>query len=173
MISYSSQEPRHFADKGLYSQSCGFSSRPVWAWKLDHKGGWAPKNGCFWTVVLEKTLENPLDSKEIKPAHPKGNPAWIFIGRTDAEAEAPILHWTWCEEPAHWKRPWCWERLKIGGERGNIGWDGWMVSLTQWTWVWANPRDGEGQGSLACCTSWGCKESHIIEWLSNSNNKMR
>ena len=82
---------RHrFANKGLYSQSYGFSSSHVWMWELDHKEGWAPKNWCFWIVVLEKTLESPLDST-IKSVNVKGNQPWIFIGRTDAEAEAPIL----------------------------------------------------------------------------------
>ena len=77
--------------QGLCSQSYGFSSSHVWMWELDHKESWAPKNCCFWTVVLEKTLESPLDCKEIKPVHPIGNQSWIFIGRTDAEGEAPIL----------------------------------------------------------------------------------
>ena len=81
----------YFANKDPYSQSYGFSSSPVWMWEWDHKANWAPKNWCFWTVVLEKTLENPLDCKEIKPVNPKGNHSWIFIGRTDAEAETPIL----------------------------------------------------------------------------------
>ena len=81
----------HFANKGPYRQSCGFSSRPVWMWELDHKEGWAPKNWCFGTVVLEKTLESSLDRKESKPVNLKGNQPWILIGRTDAEAEAPIL----------------------------------------------------------------------------------
>ena len=81
----------YFADKGLYSQSCGFSNSHVWMWKLDHKESWALKNWCFWTVVLEKTLESPLDSKEIQPVHPKGNQTWIFIGRNDAKAETPIF----------------------------------------------------------------------------------
>ena len=81
----------YFADKGPYSQSYGFSSSHVWTWELDHKERWAPKNWCFWTVVLEKILGSPLDCKEIKPAHPKGTQSWIFIGRTDAEAEASIL----------------------------------------------------------------------------------
>ena len=89
-------------DKGPSSQSYGFSSSHVWKWELDNKEGWAPKNWCFWTVVLEKTLENPLDCKESKP---KGNQSWIFIGRTDAEAETPILLATSCEELTHWKRP--------------------------------------------------------------------
>ena len=78
-------------DKGPYSQSYGFSSSHVWMWELDHKEGWALKNWCFWTVVLKKTLESPLDCKEIQPVHPKGKQSWIFIGRTDAKAEAPIL----------------------------------------------------------------------------------
>ena len=81
----------HFANKGLYSQSYGFSSSHVWMWDLDHNEGWMPKNWCFWIVVLEKTLESPLDSKDIKPVNPKGNQPWIFIGRTDAEAEALVL----------------------------------------------------------------------------------
>ena len=80
---------RHLADKGPSSQSYGFSSSRVWMWELNHKESWAPKNWCFWTVVLEKTLESPLDCKEIKPVSPKGNQSWIFIGKTDAEA--PIL----------------------------------------------------------------------------------
>ena len=80
-----------FADKGLSSQSYGCSSGHVWMWELDYEESWAPKNWCFWTVVLENTLESPLDCKEIKPVNPKGNQSWIFIGRTDAEAEAPIL----------------------------------------------------------------------------------
>ena len=81
----------YFTDKGLSSQSYGFSSSHVWMWELDHKKSWAPKNWCFWTVVLEKTLESPLECKETQLSNPKGNQSWIFTGRTDAEAEAPIL----------------------------------------------------------------------------------
>ena len=81
----------YFAKKGPYSQSYGFSSTHVWMQELDYKESWTLKNGCFWTVVLEKTLENPLDCKEIKPVYAKGNQPWIFIGKTDAEAEAAIL----------------------------------------------------------------------------------
>ena len=77
--------------QGPSSQSYGFSSGHVWMWELDYKESWAPKNWCFWTVVLEKTLESPLDCKEIKPVHPKGDQSWVFIGRTDAEGESPIL----------------------------------------------------------------------------------
>ena len=86
------KKQRHYiANKGLSSQSYGFSSGHVWMWELDHKQSWALKNRCFWTVVLEKTLESPLDWKEIQPIHPKGDQSWILIGRTDAEAETPIL----------------------------------------------------------------------------------
>ena len=81
----------YFVNKGLYSQSYGFSSSHVWMWEMDHKESWVLKNLCFWTVVLEKTLESPLNCKEIKPVNPKGNQSWIFIGRTDAEAKVPIL----------------------------------------------------------------------------------
>ena len=86
------KQRHYFADKGLSSQSYSFFSSHVWMWKLDHKESWAPKNWCFWTVVLEKTLESPLDCKEIQPVHPKGDQSWIFIGRTDAETGTPI-HW--------------------------------------------------------------------------------
>jgi len=81
----------HFANKGPSSQSYGFSSRHAWMWELKHREGWAQKNWCFWTIVLEKTLESSLDCKEIKSVNPKGNQSWIFIGMTDAEAEASIL----------------------------------------------------------------------------------
>ena len=121
-------------------------------WELDCKESWAPKNWCFWTVVLEKTLEYPLDCKEIQPVHPKGNQFWIFTGRTEAEAET-LRHWP--HDAKNWllgKRPWCWERLKAGGEGDDRGWDGWTASLTQWTWVgasswswWWTGRPGELQ----------------------------
>ena len=87
--SISKKQRHYFEDKGLSSQSYGFSSSHVWMWELDHKEGWVPKNWCFWTVVLEKILERPLECKEIKPVHPKGNQSWIFIGSADAEVEAP------------------------------------------------------------------------------------
>ena len=109
----------------------------IWMWELDCEESWAPKNWCFWTVVLEKTLENSLDCKEIQPVHPEGNQSSVFIGRTDAEAETNTLA-NWCKELTHRKRLWCWERLKAGGEGGNRGRDGWMASLTRWTWVWVN-----------------------------------
>ena len=98
------------------------------------KESWASKNWCFWTVVLEKTLESPLDYKEIQPIHLKGNQSWIFIERTNVEVETNSLA-TWCKELIHWKRPWFWERLKAGGEGDARGWDSWMASPTGWKWV--------------------------------------
>ena len=99
---------------------------------------WAQKNWCFWTVVLEKTLECLLDYKDIQPVHPKGGQSWVFIGRTGAEAETLIL---WPPHMKSWligKRPWCWEGLGAGGEGDDREWDGWMASPTRWTWVWVN-----------------------------------
>ena len=89
----------YFANKDPYSQSYGFSSSHGWMWELDYKENWAPKNWCFWTLVLEKTLESPLDCKQSQPVHPKGNQSWIFIERTDAEAETPIL---WLPHMKNW-----------------------------------------------------------------------
>ena len=129
------KQKHQFADKGPYNQSYGFSSSHVQKWELDHKEGWAPKNWYFQTVVLEKTLESPLESKEVKLVNPKRNQSWIFIGRTDAEA--PIL-WLLDAKSWHWERPWSWERLRAGGEGSIRGWDGWMASLMQWTWASAN-----------------------------------
>ena len=112
------------------SQRYDFSSSHVWMWELDHKENWAPKNWCFWTVVLEKTLENPLNSKETKPVHPKGNQSWIFIGRTDAEAEAPILcppdvkSWLIWEDPNDGK-DWRWEE-KGTTEDEMVVWHHWL-----------------------------------------------
>ena len=128
------------AETSLHWQSYGFSSSHVWIRELYHKEGWVPKNWCFSNVVLEKTLKNPLDSKEMKPVNPKGNQPWIFVEKTDAEGWSSNTLATWYEEQTHWKRFWCWERLRARGEGGNRGWDGWMASLTQWAWVWANSR---------------------------------
>ena len=98
--------------------------------ELDHKEGCTLRIWSFQTAVLEKTPDSPLDSKEIKPVNPKGNQPWIFIGRTDDESSNTLA--IWLEESTHWKRLWCWERLRAGGELGDRGWDGWMASPTQW-----------------------------------------
>ena len=134
------KQRHHFANKGPSCQGYDFSSGHVWMWELDYKESWAPKNWYFWTAVLEKTIESPLDCKEIQPVHPKGNQSWIFSGKVWCRNWSPNTLATWCEELTHWKRPWCWERLKTGGERDNRGWDGWMSSLTWWTWIWASSR---------------------------------
>ena len=209
-------------------------------WELDYKENWAPKNWCFWAVVLEKTLESPLDCKEIQPVHPKGNhkgsslvvqmvkclPAmqktqiqslgqedplekemaphsstlawkilwteepgrlpsmesqrvghdWVtslylyftFNGRTVAEAENSNTLGTWCKELTHWKRPWCWEWLKARREGNGRGWDGWMASPTQWTWVWVNSGSWWWTGRPGVLQSTGL---HRIEhdWATELN----
>ena len=158
------KQRHHCVENGPSSQSYGFSSSHEWMWELDHKEGWVLKNWCFWTVALDKTLESPLDCKEIQPINPIGNQSWIFIGRTDAEAEPPGTLATWYEELTPWKWPWCWERLEAGGEGADREWDGWMASSTQGTWVWANHLlnghefKSEEWGNLACCCPWCHKE---------------
>ena len=158
-------QPRHhikkqrhyFASKDPSSQGFGFSSSHVGMWELDCKESWVPKNWCFWTVVLEKTLESPLDHKEIQSVHPKGNQSWIFIGRTDVEAETSIL---WPPDVKNW----------LIGKDPDAGKD-WRQKEKQTTedeMVGWHPRlnghvfeqalgDGEGQGSLVCCSPWGRK----------------
>ena len=129
------KQRHYFANKDPSSQSYGFSSCHVWMWELDHKESWALKNWCFWTVVLEKTLESPLDCKEIQPVHPKGDQSWVFIGKTDVEPETPILWPPDVKSWLIWKDPDAGKRLKARGEGDGRGWDGWMASPTQWTWV--------------------------------------
>ena len=123
------KQRHHFADKGPYSQSYGFSSSHVWMWELNYKQGWVLKNWCFPIVVLKKILESPLDSKEIKPVTPKRNQLWIFIGKTGAEAEAPIF----CLPEKNswlWKRPWSpedWGQEEKGAtEDEMVGWHHWL-----------------------------------------------
>ena len=196
------KQRHYFINKGPSTQNYGFPSSHLWMWELEYKESWAPKKWCFGTVVLEKTLESPLDCQEIEPVSPKGNQPWICMGRNDAEAEAPILwppdakghligkdsdagkDWRHKEkgmrmtedemvgrhhrsnghefektpgdsegqgslaccspwrhkELINWKRPWCWEILRAGGEGSDGGWDDWMALSTQWTWVWVNSR---------------------------------
>ena len=157
---------RHqFADKGLYSQSNGFSSGHVWMWELDHKQGWEPKNWCFWTVVSEKTPESPLNCKDIQ-VHPKGDQSWVFIGRTDAEAETPIL----CPPDANslliWKDPNAakdWGQEEKGTTEDEMV--GWHHRLNGHEFGWTLGT-GDRQGGLACCSSWGQKESDKTEQLN-------
>ena len=144
------EKQRHyFANKGPYSPSCGFSSSHVWIWELDYKESWAPKNWCFWTVVLEKPLENSSDCKEIKPVNTKGNQSWILIGRTDAETEAPIL---WPPDVNNWltgKDPDAgnnWRQEKGMTEDEMVGWHRWL----DWHEFEQALGVGDGQESLAC-----------------------
>ena len=134
-----------------------FHSNPKGNTSLDYKESWAPKNWCCWTVVLERTLASPLDCKEIQPVHPKGDQFWVFIGRTWCWSWNSNTLATWGEELTHLKRPWCWARLKAGGEGDDRGWDGWMASPTQWTWVWASSGSWWWIGSLVCYSPWVAK----------------
>ena len=150
----------------IFSQGYGFSSGHVWMWELDYKEGWVQKNWCFWTVVLEKTLESPLDCKEIQPVHPKGNQSWVFIGRTDVKAETPVL---WPPDMKSWL---IWKDPDVGKDWGQeekgttedemVGWhhqlNGHEFGYTLGV--------GNGQGGLVCCSSWGCKESDMTEQLN-------
>ena len=128
--------------------------------------GWAPKNWCFWTVMLENTLESPLDCKEIQPVHPKGDQSWVFIGRTDAEAETPVL---WPPHVKSWLigkdsdagRDWGQEE-KGTTEDEMAGWHH-RLDVPEFEWI---PGVGDGQGGLACCDSWGRKELYTTEWLN-------
>ena len=130
-----------------------------------YEKGWVPKNWCFWTVVLEKTLESPLDCKEIQPVHSEGDQPWDSFGRNDAKAETLVL---WPPHVKSWLigKDWCWEGLGAGGEGDNWGWDGWMASLTRWTWVWVNSGCWWWTGRPGVLRSWGCKESDTTERLN-------
>ena len=164
-IQHIEKQRHYFVNKGPSSQGYSFSSSHVWMWELDCEESWAPKNWCFWTVVLEKTLESPLDCK-TQPVHPKGNQSWLFIGRTDAEAETPIL---W---PPHAKSWLIWKDPDAGKDWGQeekgttederVGWHHWLNGHgSGWT-----PGVGDGQGGLACWGLWGHKESDTTERLN-------
>ena len=160
------KQRHYFANKGLSSQSYGFSSSHVWMWELDYKESWALKNWCIWTVVLDKTLESPLDSKEIQPVHPKGNQSWIFIRRTDAEAETPIFGPPDAKNWLIWKDPDArkdWRREEKGTTEDEMV--GWPHQLNGHEFEQA-PGVSDGQGSLVCCNPWGCKESDMTEQLN-------
>ena len=171
------QKRCYFINKGSSSQGYGFSSSHVWMWELDYKESWVLKNWCFWTLVLEKTLESPLDCKEIQPVHPKGDQSWVFIGRTDVEAATPILWPPDAKSWLIWKDP---DAGKDGGqeEKGMTEDEmvGWHHRLNGHGFGWT-PGVGDGQGGLACCGSWGHKKLDTTErlnWTSlivDNNNK--
>ena len=148
------------------SEGYGFSSSHVWMWELDYKESWVPRNWCFWPVVLEKTLESPLDYKEIQPVHPKGVQSWVFIEKTDVEAETPILFppdvksWLIGKDP---------DAVKDWGqeEKGVTDYKmiGWHHRLDGHGFGWTL-GDGDGQRCLAYCGSWVQKEFETTEWLN-------
>ena len=145
------KQRHYFANKGPSNRGYDFSSSHVWMWELNYKESWGPKNWCFWTVVLEKTLESPLDCKEIQPVHSKGDQSWAFIGRTDAEAETPIL---WPPHAKSWltgKDPDAerdWGQEEKGTTEDEMA--GWHHRLDGHEFEWT-PGDGDGQGGLDCC----------------------
>ena len=155
---HTKKQRHHFADKGVHSQRYGFSSNHVWMWELNHKEGRAPENWWPWIVVLEKTLYSPLDSKS-KSVNPMGNQPWICIGRTDAEAEAPILLPSLEKRVDSLEKTLMLENIEArrrGGQQ-RIRWlDGIINSMDT---SFRTPGDSEGQGNLACCTPWDGKES--------------
>ena len=168
-----SRDITYFTNKGPSSQSYGFSSSHVWMWELDYKESWALKNWCFWTVVWDKTLESPLDCKEIKLVNPKGNQSWIFNGRTDAEAETPILgHLMWRTNSL--------EKTLMLGMFESVRRKGWQ--RMRWLDVTTDARDirfsslqylVDAQGILKCCSPWGHKEldrTERLNWLTELNN---
>ena len=160
------KKQRHYlVHKGPSSQGYGFSSSHVWIWELNYKESWALKNWWFLTMVLEKTLESPLDCKEIQPVHPKGDRSWVFIGRTDVEVETPILWPPDVKSWLIWKDPdagkdWRWEKGMTEDEM--VGWHHWLNGH-EFGWT---PGVGDGQGGLVYCGSWGCEESEMTEQLN-------
>ena len=163
--------PLTFANFCLCQQrlSFAFSISHIWMWELDRKERWVPKNWCFWIVMLEKTLESPLDCKEIKPVIPKGNLPWIFIGRTDAEAEVRKLwlldakRWLTGKDPDSGKD---WRQEEKGMTEDEMV--GWQTHVNRHEFEQTS-GDGEGQGSLVCCSPWGCEELDATGWLHNNN----
>ena len=161
------KKQRHcFVNRVLSSQGYGSAYSHIWMWELDYKESWTLKNWCFWTVVLEKTLDSPLDCREIQPVHPKGDQSWVFIGRTDVEAETPILWPPDAKTWLIWKSPDAgkdWRQEERGTTEGEMA--GWHHRLSGRGFGWT-PGAGDGQGGLVSCHSWGRKELDTTEWLN-------
>ena len=150
------KQRHYFANKGLSSQGYGFSSSHVWMWELDYKKSRGPKNWWFWSVVLETILERPLDSKEIQPVHPKGNQSWIFIGRTEAEAETPILCPSDAKNWLIWKDPDAgkdWGQEEKGMTEDEMFGRHHQLNVHEF---WVNSGSCDGQGGVVCCIPWVC-----------------
>ena len=160
------KQRHYFTNKGLSSQSYGFSSSHVWMWELDYKESWAPKNWCFWTVVLEKTLESPLDCREIQPVHPKGNPLEGLMLKLKLQYFGHLMQRSNSEKT-----------LMLGKIEGGRkrGWQRmrWLDGVTDSMDMSLNKLlgIGNGQGGLVCCSPWDCKESDTTEWLNWSQNE--
>ena len=162
------EKQRHYsADEGLYSQGHrGLPSGHIWLWELDHKEGRMPKNWCLWTVMLEKTPESPLDSKEIKSVNLKGDQHWTLIGMTDAEAEVPVF---WSFDANSWLTEKVPDAGKDWGQKKRVS-EGKMAGCHHQCnerELGQTPREGEGQRGLVCCSPWGCRESDTIGQLNN------
>ena len=162
------KKQRHYsANKSTSSLSYDVSNSHLWMWEFDHKESWVPKNLCFWTVVLEKTFESPLTArrpnqsilKEISPEYSLEDLMLKLSSNTLS---------TWCKELTHLKRPLCWERLKAGEEGDDRGWDGWMASLTWWTWVWASSRSFWWTGKPGMLQSMG-SQTVGHDWVTELN----
>ena len=158
---YHIEKQRHcFVNKSLSSQGYGFSSSHVWMWELDYEESWVTKNWCVWTVVLEKTLESPLDYKEIQPVHSKGDQPWVFFGRNDIKAETHAKSWLIGKDSDAGRD---WGHEEKGMTEDEMA--GWHHGLYGCEFEWT-PGDGNGQGGLAFCSSWGLKETNTNEWLN-------
>ena len=161
---FKKKERHHFANKGLYSQSYGFSNTHVQMWELHHKEGWVTKNRCLQTVVLEETLESPLDCKEIQPVHPKGNQSWIFTGRTNAEVSIlwppDVKSWLTGKDPDAGKN---WGQEEKGeAEDETVGWHHRLNGQESEQTL----GESEGQGSLVCCSPWGHSQTWLRDWTT-------
>ena len=162
----------YFANKGLSSHGYGFSSSHVWMWELDYKENWVPKNWCFWTVVWRRLLRVPWTARRSNPVNPKGNQSWMFTGRTDAEAQTPILWLPDAKNSLIRKDPDTGDYWRQEEKGLTSRWDGWMASLTQWTCVWVSSRGWCWTGKPGMLQSMGSQRvGH--NWATELNCKAK